>query len=110
MPAGDPEPEGSLPSARRSDVVVLHGAGDEAGGGVRAPVVDVEGGEVAEDGGQRLALRPVVGQLGAEPCEAANRFAALRRVLGRIIEGVADEAAPELGVARIAALSASARA
>ena len=53
---------------RRSDVVVLHGVGDEAGGGgVLAPVVAFEGGEVVEDGGQRLALRPVVGQLGAEP-------------------------------------------
>ena len=93
LPAGDPGPEGSLPSARRSDVVVLHGAGDEAGGGVRAPVVDVEGSEVAEDGGQRLELRPVVGELGAEPREAVGHFAALRRAPDRV-EGVADEAAP----------------
>ena len=87
-----------------SYMVVLHGAGDEAGGGgVFAPVVDVDGGEVAEDGGQRLALRPVVGELGAEPREAVGDLAALRRAPDRV-EGVADEAATERGVAQIAAL------
>ena len=55
------------------------GAGDEVGGGVRAPVVDVDGGEVSEEGGQRLA----------EPREAVGHFAALRRAPDRV-EGVAE--------------------
>ena len=84
-------------------MVVVHGAGDEAGGGgVFAPVVGGEGGEVAEDGGQGLALRPVAGQLGAEPGEAVGDLAALRRAPDSV-EGMADEAAPERGVAEVAA-------
>ena len=87
---------------RRSDVVVVHGAGDEASRGVFAPVVGGEGGEVAEDSGQRLALRPVAGQLGVEPGEAVGCLATLRRAPDSV-EGMADEAAPELGVAEVAA-------
>ena len=82
-------------------MVVVHGAGDEAGGGVFAPVVGGEGGEVAEDGGQRLALRPVAGQLGTEPGEAVGCLAAFRRAPDGV-EGMADEAAPERGVAQVA--------
>ena len=63
-------------------MIVFHGTGDEAGGGVRTPVVDGDGGEVAE------GRRPVIGELGAEPHEAVvGHFAALRRAPDRV-EGV----------------------
>ena len=84
-------------------MIVLHGAGEAASGvSIHTPVGDVESGEIAEDGDEGLALRPVAGEFGVQPREAVGYVVGLRGSPDGV-EGVADDAlagqvgAPELG-------------
>ena len=63
-------------------MVVFHRPGDKQSGvGVFPPVVDFDGGQVAEHDRQGFALRPVVRDLSAQPCEASRDVSRLYRAL-----------------------------